>query len=193
MSKGLILVAALLCFSLTSSAVLAQGAIYKVVNPDGSVTFTDQKPHPGAQPVDLKPLSVVETEKPQPVAPAAGEEAAGEGDEKKPPSRAELRRMYSDFRISQPMDEETFWGTGNEVTVSWSASTPLQDGMRVMVYVDGDAMDATNGAITLVLDRGEHEAYAVLRDASNQRVAATAPVTFFVKQHSVNFNRPNGP
>ena len=101
--------------------------------------------------------------------------------------------MYSDFRISQPMDEETFWGTGNEVTVSWSASMPLQEGMRVMVYVDGDAMNATNGAITLVLDRGEHEAYAVLRDASNQRVAATAPVTFFVKQHSVNFNRPNGP
>ena len=193
MSKGLILVAALLCFSLSSSAALAQGAIYKVVNPDGSVTYTDQKPHPGAQPVDLKPLSVVETEKPEPAQSPEDLDAAAGSEENKPPSPAQLRRMYSDFRISQPMDEETFWGTGNEVTVSWSASTPLQEGMRVMVYVDGEAMDATNGAIMLVLDRGEHEAYAVLRDDTNRRVAATAPVTFFVKQHSVNFNRPNGP
>jgi len=174
----------LLAFTALSSAAYAEGEIYKVVNPDGSVTFTDQKPAPGAEPVQLKPLSVVETEAPPPqAAAAASAEPAG-----KEPSERDLRRMYGDFRITQPKNEETFWGTANQVTVAWGSSEALQDGMRVVLYVDGEAREASaGGSLTLQLDRGEHQVYAVLRDAGNRRIAATDTVTFFVKQHSANF------
>ena len=37
----------------------AQGEIYKVVDKDGNVTFTDQRPSDTAQPMDLPPLSVI--------------------------------------------------------------------------------------------------------------------------------------
>lgn len=194
MSKGLVPAIASLLLIL-SPAAFGQ-AIYKVVNPDGSVTYTDQKPNPGAEPVELQPLSVIETNVAVPEdtgADDAGAAAAeGADPESAEPTRAELRRMYRDFRISQPMDEETFWGTGNEVTVSWATSTPLREGMSVTLYVDGESRDATRGSVTLVLDRGSHEVYAVLQNDSGQRIAATAPVTFFVKQHSVNFNRGGG-
>lgn len=184
MKIGTITLLVLLAFFALSPAASAQGEIYKVVNPDGSVTFTDQKPAPGAEPMQLRPLSVVETEAPPaPAAPAsAPAEAAGE------PTQRDLRRMFSDFRITQPQNEETFWGTANQVTVSWGSSQPLQEGMRVVVYVNGEARDApAGGSLTVQLDRGEHQVYAVLRDAGNRRIAATDTVTFFVKQHSVNF------
>jgi len=194
MNKGLIS-AIFGLFLIISPAAFGQ-TIYKVVNPDGSVTFTDQKPNPDAEPVELQPLSVIKTDIAVPEDTGAGDAgtAAAEGNESESaePTRAELRRMYRDFQISQPMDEETFWGTGNEVTVSWATSTPLRDGMSVTLFVDGEGRDATGGSVRLVLDRGSHEVYAVLQNDSGQRIAATAPVTFFVKQHSVNFNRRGG-
>lgn len=185
MNKGPVSVLfAILCFAAPLTAAAA-GEIFKVVNPDGSITYTDQKPAPNAQPVELKPLSVVETDIQVPEKAAAGDEAA-----QAEPTQRDLKRMYRDFRITQPAQEETFWGTGNQVLVSWGASEPLAEGMRVILYVNGEAQDApAEGSVALTLDRGEHQVYAVLRDAGNRRLVSTQPVTFFVKQHSVNFNR----
>lgn len=191
MSKGMIPVLVSLFFLFAPVAVYAEGQIYKVVNPDGSVTYTDQRPAPGAEPVKLKPLSVVETDiqVPDPEAAATADASPAE------PTARELKRMFSDFRITQPLSEETFWGAQNQVTVSWGSSQPIPVEMNVVLYVNGEGQSApTAGSTTLLLDRGEHQVYAVLRDARNRRVVATETVTFFVKQHSVNFNRPgNGP
>ena len=164
----------------------ADGQIYKVVNPDGSITYTDQKPSPGAQPVELKPLSVVETDIPVPD--EADTEAAQDSPAKV--TLGDLKRTYRDFRITQPQNEETFWGTGNQVVVSWAASEPPLEGMRVVLYVNGERLDVEpSGSVALTLERGEHKVYAVLSDARKRRIATTDTVTFFVKQHSVNFGQ----
>jgi hypothetical protein len=42
----------------------------------------------------------------------------------------------------------------------------------------------------MTLERGEHQAYAELRDASGRLVKKTETVTFFVKQYSQNFGQP---
>ena len=168
---------------LVSFPSFAEGEIYKVVNPDGSVTFTDQKPSAGAQPVELKPLSVVETDIQAPE--AAIEEAPQEL------SVRELQRQFRDFHITQPQNEETFWGTSNSVVISWGASRPIPDNMTVALFVDGQRSEApASGNVSMTFERGEHQAYAELRDAGNRKIVTTPPVTFFVKQHSANFNRP---
>lgn len=197
MNKGLKPVLVSLVFVFVSAATVHGGEIYKVVNPDGSVTYTDQRPSAAAEPVELKPLSVVETDIPVPK--NSGDDAGStEGKLQKPTAR-DLKRMYRDFRILQPQNEETFWGSGNQVTIAWGASEAIRDDMSVVLYVDGEGQTAPDsGSVTLSFDRGEHQVYAVLRDARNRRVVATGNVTFFVKQHSVNFNRPtptpgNGP
>jgi hypothetical protein len=57
--------------------------------------------------------------------------------------------------------------------------------------VDGAAQDvAGNGSVSLTLDRGEHKVYAELLDARKRPIVTTDTVTFFVQQHSVNFNGP---
>ena len=186
MSKGLIPVLVSMIVLALPLADLSAAEIYKVVDKDGNVTFTDQKPAEGAQPVDLPPLSVVETDIDVPEKPATAE--AAEAEEAKPPTLRDLRREFSDFRIIQPANEETFWGTANTVTVSWGSSKPVPEGMNVTLFVNGKGQKVpASGSISLILDRGEHKVYAELRDSANRSIVKTETVIFFVKQHSANF------
>ena len=187
MNKGLINALILLVIILLSPTAFAQGDIYKVVDKDGNVTFTDQPPNDAAQPLDLPPLSVIETDMQVPETPAAGTAA----DEPEPPTIRQLKKQFRDFKITRPQPEETFWGTANSVVVSWGSSQPIPQNMSARLFVDGAGQNApAQGGVTLTLDRGEHQVYAQLRDEQNRRIATTDTVTFFVKQHSANFNRP---
>ena len=76
--------------------------IYRVVDENGNVTYTDQPPQDGAQPMDLPDLSVIQTETPPEPPPVREEEKSGAM------SSREMRRLYNDFTITQPQDEETF-------------------------------------------------------------------------------------
>ena len=186
MSNGLKWIG-VLAVLLALSATAAYGAIYKIVDKDGNVTYTDQKPYEGANPVDLPELSVITTDIPIP------EKSTDESEQAKAaePTPRELRKLYRDFRITQPQPEETFWGTANKVVVSWGSQRTIMPGMSVMLYVDGEPQQApVQGGVTLTLDRGEHQVYAELRDPRGRRVVTTDPVTFFVKQHSAKFGSP---
>jgi hypothetical protein len=192
MSKGMIGTLVALVFLLIPFSACAEGEIYKVVDKDGNVTFTDQRPSADAQPMDLPPLSVISTDTPDspPTAPAEG---ALEDEQPAAPTLSDLRKMYRDFRITRPMPEETFWGTENTVVITWQSSQPISPQLRVTVMVDGAAQQATgSGSLSLTLDRGEHQVSAELRDERNRRIASTDTVTFYVQQHSVGRNRPGG-
>ena len=186
MNKGMISVLITLVFFLRPPAAFAPGEIYKVVDKDGNVTFTDQRPNAGAEPMDLPPLSVIETDIQVPETSAAVVD-----EEPKPPTSRELRKLYRDFSITQPQQEQTFWGTANTVFVSWGSSEAVLPEMSVMLFVDGKGQKApAAGGVGLTLERGEHQVYAELRDERGRRIVTTDKVTFFVKQHSQNFNRP---
>jgi hypothetical protein len=188
MNKGMVRTLSALLMLVAPLALYAEGEIYKVVDKDGNVTFTDQRPSESAQPMDLPPLSVVESgvEVPEPAA-----ETSPEATEVREPTRRELRRLYSDFRITQPAQEETFWGTANTIVVAWDASQPALPDMSARLYVDGEPQDVpAMGQLSLTLDRGEHKVHADLLDARKRRIVTTETVTFFVHQHSVNFNVP---
>ncbi len=165
--------------------------IYRVVDEDGNVIYTDQPPTPDATPMTLRGLSVVEFKAtPKPTGDGADEgeaEAAGATT-----SLRDLRRQYRDFSLVSPTADQTFWGTENQATIAWNAGAALQSGMEVTVYLDGRALPpTTNAAIpTGRLDRGTHRVYAELRDGMKRRVATTDTVSFHVKQFSANFNRP---
>lgn len=169
---------------LALTPLTGQAQVYRVVDEEGNVTYTDQPPGDGSGPMVLPELSIIETETPP--------ESTGDSplNENEPGVKtlSELRNMYRDFRIIQPLAEETFWGTANEVTVSWGGMTPLRDGMVVMLYVDGAAQDVTGSASTdLTLERGAHTVYIDLLNGE-KKVRTTPKVTFFVKQASIGHN-----
>jgi hypothetical protein len=183
MSKGMIRAISLTGIFLLSVSTAWAAEIWKVVDEDGNVTYTDQPPKDGAAPMDLPELSVIETDIREQVKPVAEEGV-------KAPTSSELRKLYRDFQITRPLPEETFWGTANSVVVTWSSKTAITPDLNVRVFVNGKAQAApATGGVSLTLDRGEHRVFAELRDARNRRIIKTNTVTFFVKQHSANFNR----
>ena len=180
-------------FVLALAAMLCQPAaaeIYKIVDQDGNVTYTDRPPEPGTKPVKLRELSVVERPEYQPRRPKP--EQAGT-DEDGEPSLRQLRRDYRDFRLSSPEPEQSFWGTGNVATIAWESGRGLRPGMTVQFLLDGEPLGGptTNPVMaTPPLDRGEHRASAELRSSGGETVATAEPVVFFIKQQSRLIPRP---
>jgi hypothetical protein len=177
-------------FAIAASPLTAQ--VYKVVDKDGNVTYTDQAPVDGSKPIKLAPISVIETPVYE-VAPKATEDENAD----KEPTLGELRKMYRDFAIVTPEQEESVWKPDGPIVVSWNARNPLRQGMEVTLFLNGKRHSTTTQPIIALngLDRGEHTLKAELRDAKNQTVATTAVVTFFVRQPNVFSNprvRPGG-
>ncbi len=171
--------------------LLAQAQIYKQVDKDGNVTYTDQVPPDGSAPMDLPELSVIHMDPGSAATTETGDETPADSAAESEPTPRQLRSMYRDFRITRPAQEESIWGTGQMVVVSWGSSTQLRDDMSVNLFVDGQQQTISGESMTaLTLDRGEHKVYAELLDARGRRVVTTDTVTFFVKQSSVNFKQP---
>jgi len=166
----------------------AVAQVYKIVDENGHVTYTDQAPEDGAAPMELPDISVVDTDYPdESVIPSTDVADTTEPPEGKTPR--ELRQIFQDFRIIRPLPEESFFGTSNVVVISWGAGASYEPGMAVSVMVDGQAHAAEpQGNLSLTLDRGEHQVFAILRDQRGRRIVTTPIVTFFVKQGSANFN-----
>jgi len=159
--------------------------IYRVVDKDGNVTYTNQPPGDGSAPMDLPELSVIQSANAEN---QMAENSALQQESAEIPS-LDLQRLYSDFQIVEPQNEETFWGTANSIVVSWDSDTPLQPGMTVKLFVNGVPRDVTGSASTsLQLDRGTHQVKAELFNGGNKPLITTPTVTFFVKQASIGVN-----
>ena len=188
MDKGMagsrLILLLMMCFCLT-----AQAQIYKVVDKDGNVTYTDQAPGDGTEPMKLPELSVVTTDYAD-EAQATTTEPVDETAEKEL-TRKDLRKLYRDFRITRPAPEETFWGTENTVVVAWASSEPIQEGLSVHFTVDGKAQPpSAENMLGVTLDRGEHTVSASIVDERGRPVVSTDTVTFYVHQASVGGRRP---
>jgi hypothetical protein len=190
MHKGMIRALTGFLLLIVSLGLFAEGEIYKIVDKDGNVTYTDERPQGGAEPMDLPPLSVIETDI---QVPPPAESTAQAAEEAKEPTLRDLRRQFQDFRIIQPQQEETFWGTANTVVVAWGTAQPVPPELKARLYVDGVAQPVpASGSLSLTLERGEHQVYAELLDARGRQIVATERVVFFVKQASVGFRRSPG-
>ena len=175
----------LVAFSLAIMASPLIAEVYKTVDADGNVTYTDKQPPDGSKPIKLAPISVIEA----PTYEKAPEPAKAEGEEI--PLR-DLRNIYRDFAIISPQSEESVWRPDGPVSVAWSVGNPLQQGMQVSIYLDGAKQATTTEQIIPItgLDRGEHTLTAELRDAKNRKIATAQPVVFFIQRPNIYTNRP---
>ncbi len=186
----------LMAFSLVvaTNTVLAQ--VYKIVDENGNVTYTDRPPKDGSKPVKLAPISVIE-------APTYGQPAKADKEDTESVNVEEmslkyLRKNYADFAIVTPQQEESVWNPDKAMAVAWNTRYELQEGMQVTIYIDGMQYSKTTDQIISVLrlDRGEHKVEAQLFDAKNRRIATAEPVTFYVRRPGLYNNaarsRPRG-
>jgi hypothetical protein len=181
--KTLFLILFTFLLAIMVTPLMAQ--VYKVVDKDGNVTFTDQPPADGSKPIELAPISVIEAPTYE-----TAPKTTQDDDAEKEPSLADLRRMYRDFAIVTPQQEESVWKPEGPIPVSWYARNALRQGMEVTLFLDGKVHTTTTQPIIALngLDRGEHTVKAELRDAKNRNVATAETVTFFVRQPNLYSN-----
>lgn len=174
-----------LLFCVASNIAFSQ--VYKVVDEDGNVTYTDTAPKNGAKPVDLQPLSVIETPEYQRPATNAADDPVAKGK-----ALRELRSQYRDFAITTPTQEQTLNLQGQNMIIQWATKAVLDQGMKVIISIDGTPQPPTESRTITVppLDRGEHTITAKLFGADGKAIANASPVTVYIQQPNL-YNNPD--
>ncbi len=148
-----------------SASLIAQ-PIYKVVDEEGNVTYTDQKPDDGADPVDLPDLNVLDRGEEEAVIAAEPEETE--------------QREHLEFVITSPEDEEVL--DSDSVTVSLDSSVDLPPTTQVVVYLNDIAQPPLQSLAARYdgIGGGEHDLRAELQTQSGRVLAETETISFQV-------------
>ncbi len=158
---------------LWTAAAVADTELYKWVDKDGVVHFSD-KPAAGAEKIKVKDVDTIPAEKVQ--TPAAG-------------PKAPESRHYEITFISPKADESIRENTGN-VNVSVQLNPPLNPGDTIQFLMDGQPQGEPGGSTELSLtnvDRGTHTVQATVQD-QNGRPLGSASTTFTLQRFSILTN-----
>ena len=160
---------------LTSTSLFAS-EVYRIVDAEGQVTFTDSPAsNTKAETVNLPRTNIATA--PQPRTMEGEGEATGE------------EVPYTSARISQPLNNATIPPGQTTVAVTLSLKPALQEGHLAQLYIDGRAQGPATASTTFSvsnLNRGEHKVYVEILGGDKKRKAKAKAVTFHVKQHSTN-------
>lgn len=162
---------------LASGPTLAQ-TIYKTVDENGNVVYSDTNPNGDGEPVKLRELSVVKPGKLE--MPRTGEETPAAAREQSSEA-AEVG-----LRIISPGHEDTIWNTAYVLSVQVGATGALPEGAQLAYIVDGEVKQTTRSTSVQLSEvfRGEHTLTVELRSDSGRVLNSAGPVTFYMRQGS---------
>lgn len=172
-----VLAFSLTCLLATNLLLPAMAEVYKRVNPDGSVEFTDVPSSKEEQPVTLPPPSTYQA--PAPVMP-------------QPKTAPQVSASkYTALSIVSPANDATLRDNAGNIEVKVSLSPALQAGHKLVLLVDGSSQgETTDNTFALTnLERGSHQLTAEVRDAKGETLISSASVTVFLHRHSILFKR----
>lgn len=153
----------------------AHGEVYRHVDAQGNVTFSDE-PMDGGETIKVKPVTTVTLPKPEDVsdAPRVIEEAQEQG------------AAYDSVSIVSPADGDAFQSGSGNVEVQVTSSPALRDGHRYEVTLDGQPVGQTTaGSVTINhIDRGTHEAAAHIINQDGIRIRSGDTISFTVHRPS---------
>ncbi len=173
---------AAICCVLVSCATLADSAdptIYRVIDAQGKVSYTDTPPKDGtAEPVTLKEVNT------QPAMEARKAQA---------PAPDAAANPYTRIEIASPANDSTIPPGQLSVVVQLQLEPALQSGHRVQFYLDGKPQGPAAAAIAITLNdlyRGSRTIHAAIVDAKGAQVAQSNSVVIHVKRTSVKLRPP---
>ena len=161
-------------FILWVAAAMSQAAeVYKIVDADGNITYTDQ---PGASAAERLNLPQIN----QTTAPAKRAED-------KPAAETEANFAgYSSARISSPEDQAVILHNQVNIIVQLVLEPQLQPGHLVQFSVNGVAQGLPVSATAYQLDnieRGSHRIGVAVVNGRNRTLIVAKPVIVNVKRH----------
>ena len=153
----IVLIYCLLSFS-------AQATIYKMVDRDGNVVFTDVKPKDSrSQEVELKPITPIQST-PLHTYPAP----VNQGDNDDPPD------YYSEFKIVEPANEATVRNSGS-FAVKLVIVPKLSLNHKIRLLLDGNVFETRRSLYFTLLniDRGAHTVTAEVINGKGKVIQST--------------------
>lgn len=164
-----------------------QNQVYKWVDEDGVVHYTDKPPADGAQPAKLKPLQTYKGGTNPKLGNFERSGAAGG----KPAAAGNVQ-----IDIVTPAGDETFRGAERVVPVAVMVTPQLQPGQKLIYLLDGTPASTpvadTSFALTGV-ERGAHTVSVTLVDESGNQLGASTAVTFHMKPPTLDRSPPATP
>lgn len=162
---------------LVAAATFAQqktGEVWKWVDKNGVVHYSDQPGPPGSVKMDLR----IQTYSPSP--------AAAPSAEATPANASRSEGQYQQVAIISPLPETTF--RESTVSVSAAISPALKTGHGLRFELDGQPQGVPSGALSIVLndvERGSHTVRVSIIGAGGSVVKQSEPVIFYVQQTSI--------
>lgn len=171
-----------------SPGPLAAQEIYKTVDENGNVVYTDQKPSDDAVPIKLRELTVVD-----PVE-LGDENVVNRGTNQTGEAGGASAASDLGLRIVSPGPEESVVNTAYVLPVQVNVDRELPRGARLAYIVDGDVQVTTRSTSVEIEEifRGEHQLSVELRSSNGNVMASDGPITFFMRQHSRLHPNPGG-
>jgi hypothetical protein len=173
-------------FLIALFAVAAIGSvkagIYKSMDEEGNVVYTDQPPPDGAEEVHVPPPTTYSPPTSHKAPPAASSRPKPKG-----------FQGYDSVSITSPEDESTVRDAAGKLVLSVATVPNLQSGHKVRILMDSEqvAEEANNTFHFDNLDRGAHTFQAFVIDAQGRAVNLSDPITVYIHRPSALF-RPKG-
>lgn len=162
--------------SLLAAFAVQAAVVYKWVDADGVVHFSDQ-PSPGAEKIYTSSSSTA-------AAASAPRAQGGAPQTQAPRSVAASGLGYTDFSITSPVNDQTFFGD-DVIAVHLNLEPSLKPNQSVTWHLNGKQLDTTATAFSLPhLDRGAYALAATITDLQTSDSQSSNTVTFYVRQPS---------
>jgi len=159
--------------SLLAAFAVQAAVVYKWVDADGVVHFSDQ-PSPGAVKIytSSSTAGTASTPPSQAGAPQAPRSVAAGG------------LGYTEFSITSPVNDQTFFGD-DVIAVHLNLEPSLKPDQSITWQLNGKPLDTDAAAFSLPhLDRGAYTLAATITDQQTSESQTSNTVTFFVRQPS---------
>ncbi|MDZ7661489.1 DUF4124 domain-containing protein [Thiohalophilus sp.] len=159
----------LLLFTLPA---VAADKVYKKVNPDGSVEYSDQ-PIEGSEVMSVEQAPTTRFEKSPDI-------------NYQPPEREREDASRYEVTITSPRNDESIRANAGNVTLQGNVQPALRGGHQLRWRLDGEPLEQTGAAVNLTnVDRGTHTVKLEVVDNDGEVLAASPGVTFHLLRRSI--------
>ncbi len=168
-----------LIIGLAAASCVTQAEIYKTVDANGNVVFTDIAPVDRSgvsapQPVTVEPMNTYEPA----TAPATQDTE---------PDDATAQGYYTQINVISPAPDASVRDNAGNIEVQVALTPVLRAGHRLVLVFDGEdtAIEAVSGVFELTnVDRGTHTAGAKVLDRRGNVLIESASTTFNVMRYA---------
>lgn len=168
----------LLVTILTTLSMTASAEVYRQVDSQGNVTFSDT-PSRGAERIQVKPVTTVTLPKMRDIESRLAPEPK--------PASNQADSLYSKITFTAPENNQAFYSGSGDIAFQVTSTPPLLEGHQFEVTLDGQPVGQNASGTFTVRNvfRGTHSAQVNVVDARGRPVATGDSITFTVHRPTI--------